>query len=371
MSSDVSTRPTAPQPWPFGKPGTGMFRNDRSRLENEVNLRSCGLLHPRAAEFHTETLQGLDPVEIMTYPVYRETYALVAEHLGVDPGSLVLTAGSDPALDLIVRSFPLARIVIHTPNFGGWAKFAHIGKQTIDHVAPDPDSGGFRLADLLTALRKGPRAIVVVTQPHSYTGQVHDAQELTDLARGVGEHGSLLVLDTAYLAFTHGGEELVRGVAGQPHVLRVNGFSKGYGLSGARIAAVVGHPRTVNRVFDLDPEAAVSGIAMALLRAALRHDEYFQAIRDEIRHLRERFARLVESAVPGWRARESGGNFVAFDVPDPAQARAATSRLLRHGFITRDMSGLPSLPAAVRIAVADEPSALRVVDILGDWSSGR
>ncbi|MFJ4656822.1 aminotransferase class I/II-fold pyridoxal phosphate-dependent enzyme [Nocardia sp. NPDC088792] len=357
---------------PFTAAGFGgAYRSTRSRRPGEVNLKSCGLLHPSAAEFHAATLRRIDPIEILTYPVLAETYALVARQLGVDADLLVLTPGSDPGLGLLLRAFPRAeRIVLHTPNFGGWSKFARIAGRTLDQVLP-AESGEFRLADLTERMRQGAPAFVVVTQPHSYTGQVHAAAELEELAEEVGRHGSLLVLDTAYLAFTEGGEELVRGVVGRPHVVRVNSFSKSHGLSGARIAALALHPERAGHVFDLDPEAPVSGVALALLRAALAEPELFATIQADVRRLRGVFATLIEDSMPGWRARPSGGNFVAFDVPEPATAAGAYEYLNEHAIITRDLSGLPGMPAAVRIAIGDEPTVHRVADLLTTWRRGR
>jgi histidinol-phosphate/aromatic aminotransferase/cobyric acid decarboxylase-like protein len=271
-------------------------------------------------------------------------------------------------LGLLTRAFPsVTRIVMHHPNYDGWMKFAHIAGCSLDLVPPDPDTGRFVLDDLLTRARQGPPGFVVVTQPHSFTGQVHDADSLAALAEAVGAHGSLLIVDTAYLAFTEGGEDLVRDFMGRRHVVRVNSFSKSYGLSGVRIAVVVAHPATARHLFDLDPEAPVSAVALALLRGSLRQHEAFEEIWAEIRDLRGRFAARVEEELPGWRARPSGGNFVTWDVPDADQAAGATAFLHDNGFVVRDLSSLPGLPAAVRIAVADAPTVDRVTELLGTW----
>lgn len=354
-------------PSPFLRESAGRFRNRRVRVPDEINLKNCGLLDSRAAAVHRATLAEFDPNDVLTYPVLQPVYGMLADRFGVDTDSLVLTAGSDPGLNLLTRAFPeVSRIVLHQPNFDGWAKFAAISGCVLDPVAPDPETGLFDLRDLARRLRAGAPAFVVVTTPHSFTGQVHGREELAELADAVGEHGSLLVVDTAYLAFTEGGEELVRGLAGLRHVVRVNTFSKSYGLSGARIAVTVAHPATARHLFDLDPEGSVSAPAVALLRRSLEEQDVFTRIWADVRRLRERFAAEVERAVPGWHARQSGGNFVTWDVPDPADAGAASRHLLERGIVVRDLSGAPGLPAAVRIAVANEAVVRQVVAALGD-----
>lgn len=358
---------------PFLAPSQGgLFRRTRTSRPGEVNLKSTGLLHPRAAALHRRTLDALDPVHVLTYPVLGGMYATLAERLGVAPEGLVLTAGSDPGLGLLVRAFPTAtRIVTHHPTYQGWDKFARLGGCRIDGVPPDADTGRFALSDLVTRLVQGPPAFVVVTQPHSLTGQFHGADDLGALADAVTGHGSLLVVDTAYLAFTDGGEDLVRGITGRPGVVRVNSFSKCYGLSGARISVIATDPETACHLFDIDAEGSVSGTALALLDASLRRHDVFEEIWAEIRELRGDLAERVEACLPGWRARPSGANFVTWDVPDAAEAAAATAFLYEQGYVVRDLSGLPSLPAAVRIAVADRSTVDHVVELLGRWRRER
>ncbi|MBK3626061.1 aminotransferase class I/II-fold pyridoxal phosphate-dependent enzyme [Streptomyces sp. MBT49] len=355
-------------PSPFRVESSGRYRSRRTRRPGEVNLKSSGLLDARAADLHRRTLAGLDPLEVLTYPVLRDVYAEIADHLDADPDGLVLTAGSDPGLGLLVRAFPRARrIVLHHPNYEGWQKFARIAGCRLDQVPPDPGTGRFSLADLAARLRGGPPAFVVVTQPHSFTGQVHARAELESLARAVADHGSLLVLDTAYLAFTEGGEKEIGTLTGRPHpphVVRVNTFSKCFGLSGARIAVLSSHPDTVRPLLDLDPEGPVSGTAVALLRACLREQPLFEEIWAGVREVREHFARGVEEALPGWRALPGGGNFATWQVASPREAADAAAHLHAHGYVVRAVPSTPDSPAAVRIGVTDRSTADRVTDLL-------
>jgi histidinol-phosphate/aromatic aminotransferase/cobyric acid decarboxylase-like protein len=356
---------------PFLQDSPGRFRNRRVRVPGEVNLKSCGLLDARATAVHRASLAQFDPAEALVYPILGPVYAELADHFRVDVDSLVLTAGSDPGLNLLTRAFPaVSRIVLHQPNFDGWTKFAAISGCVLDPVPPNPASGEFDLRDLAARLRNGPPAFVVVTTPHSFTGQVHRGEALARLAAEVRRHGSLLVVDTAYLAFTEYGEELVHELTGLRHVVRINTFSKCYGLSGVRIAVAVAHPATARHLFDLDPEGSVSAFAVALLRGALRRHEVFTEIWDDVRRLRDVFAVELERALPGWRARPSGGNFVTWDVPDRESASSATRFLLGRGIVVRDLSGAPGLPAAVRIAVGNESTVRLVTEALTAWQRG-
>ena len=175
------------------------------------------------------------------------------------------------------------------------------------------------------------------------------------------------MLDTAYLAFTEGGEQLVRSVVGLPQVVRVNSFSKSHGLSGARIGVLALHPDRAKNLFDLDPEATISGVTLALLRSALNEPGLFATIHAEVRQLRGVLTRRMSESLSEWTARSSGGNFVTFDVPEPEAAADACAHLREHAVITSDLSGLPGLDAAIRIGVGNEQTTGRVVSLLTAW----
>lgn len=57
---------------------------------------------------------------------------------------------------------------------------------------------------------------------------------------------------------------------------------------------------------------------------------------------------------------------MTWDVPGPEAAEAASRYLLERGIVVRDLSGAPGLPAAVRIAVANEAVVRQVVAALSD-----
>lgn len=348
-----------------------VLRHTRERRPGELNLKSCELLHPLIALFHAETMRTASPWDVVAYPIYEDTYAQVARHLGVPVEELVLCPGSEPAIALLVRAFAPIRIVAHAPLFEAWERYAQLYGCAVHPVPPREDGGRLDVADLITALRGGPPSLVVLTQPHGHTGQVFGAGEVTALAEAVSAHDSLLIVDTCYLAFVAGGEATVQATTGLPHVVRVNSFSKAFGLAGARIAAVATHPDTADYLLRFNPESALSGIALTLLRAALRRPEVFASIWTDVRRLRDLLASKVERALPGWLARPGGANFVTFDVPSRAQADLVYVGLLGRGIRTRNLSGLPGLPAAVRISVPSEHAVRCVVDALDGLPGGQ
>ncbi len=330
-------------------------RHVRTRRPGEVNLKSCELLHPEVDALHAGLLRAIDPGDVVFYPLYQSTLDQVGAHLGVPSDRILISAGSDSAIALLITAFARGgRLVIHNPSYEGWQRYAALNGTAIDFVTPDAD-GEPAVCDLLRAVTAGPPAMVVLTQPHSPTGRVFDGDEIARLSAAVAKHGSLLVLDTCYLAFSESGEQTVREVALAPHVVRVNSFSKAFGVAGARLAAVVADPRLEGYLARWQPEGAVSGVSLALLRGALSSVTLFQGIWEELRGGRQQLADRIQADLPGWHARPSGGNFVAFDVPTAAEAGAAYSHLLEHGIRTRDLSGLPGLTAALRIGLAATP----------------
>lgn len=106
------------------------------------------------------------------------------------------------------------------------------------------DTTFFRpLIDLLSLNWEGVGA-VIVSRPHSPTGCVWSAEEMTKLADEAAEHGAWLILDETYaLPFAPLTDEAYSFID-RPNVIHLYSFSK-VGLAGERIGIVVAAPEII------------------------------------------------------------------------------------------------------------------------------
>ncbi|MFI0898199.1 pyridoxal phosphate-dependent aminotransferase [Streptomyces sp. NPDC020983] len=337
-------------------------RPQRGHLPGHLNLKSCELLSPAVGELHARTLRDLDPSAVVEYPLVDEVRRTVAERFGRSPEDVLLTPGTDHAIQLVCEAFvrPAGRLVIASPHFDAWTR-ACVRLGTEVDAEPQPHGGTVGVGPLIARMRaKGP-CVVAVTQPDSITGHCYRREEIAELSSAAADHGSLLVVDTCYLAFDESGEQTVAALAGEGHALRIQGFSKSFGLAGARVGAVLGDESLIDHLARWNVEGMVSGPALALLAGALRAPGVFTAAYAEVAAARELLSSGLAQAEPGCVARPSAANFVAFDAPEETAARI-TFTLAAAGIRIRSLNGLEGFAGGVRIAT---PSLAAVRSVLG------
>jgi histidinol-phosphate aminotransferase len=326
----------------------------RPHQPDVLNLKSCELLQPRVLDWFQERLTALRASEIVAYPTTQAAIGAVAGYCDRPTNEVMLSPGTDHAIRVVCEALcaPAGRLVIADPHFDGWSRYAtQYGFRL--HAVAMPDHSPMTVAALVDAMHDGGQAVVVLTQPDGITGQLYGRDEVAELAAAVEAHGSVLVLDTCYLAFADGGASTI--TTGR-NVVRINSFSKSFGLAGARVGAVLADPPMLDYLARWSAEGMISGLSLRLLILALDDPATFDAAWNEVRVARG----VLEAGLAEWRSRPSGANFVAFDLP-PDDARDVHASLLSSGIRTRLLSGLPGFPGGIRIS---SPSLVAVDRVL-------
>ncbi|MFE7277012.1 aminotransferase class I/II-fold pyridoxal phosphate-dependent enzyme [Streptomyces sp. NPDC057623] len=330
-----------------------------------VNLKSCELQHPLADRLVSEALGTLVPGDTRSYPVLTEVRAQLGARHGVPVERVVLTAGSDTAIGLLVDAFavPAGRLILPEPSFEAWRYYARLrgvpvtGVRQIRGRPPGLDN-----ADLFDAVRSHPPSVVALTNPAGLSGLPVPPEEVGLLADACERHGHLLVIDECYGVYA--GVTHVPLLADHPRLVVVRSHSKSHALAGARIAAVFAGEDIAGHLAVHRPDSTVSGPALALLSALLERTAEFTEVWDDVRAIRAEFADAVERVRPGWRRLEPGGNFVTFHTGSTSEPALVERALLEEGFRIRALTGVPGLAECLRISLADRPVMRRVVGLL-------
>lgn len=269
----------------------------------------------------------------------------------VEPSSLLLTRGSDEAIDLLTRAFCRAgqdAVLVSPPTFGFYAVSAALQGAGVVEVALREPGFAWCAAGVEAAVARGPAVrLVHVCTPNNPTGGLVPSEAVLALAR-VLRGRALVVVDEAYVEFSGQASLARRAAAGEVVVLRT--LSKAHALAGARIGALVADPSlvaTLERLLAPYPLAApaVAAALSALEPAALAatRARVARTIAERAR-LGGRLAglRAVRAVLP------SNANFLLVRFRDRARA---FGRLAQAGISVRDVSRTPGLDDALRITV--------------------
>jgi len=352
------------------RPGAGSVdwapRGDYRRI---LNLKSCELQHPAAEELLADVLAGVTPAQIWRYPYQWGLVERLAELHGVEPDSVLLTAGSCPAIAVVVDAYaaPAGRILLQEPSFESWRHYAGLRGVVSTRCRGLVGSPPRHTHDeLLDAMRTSQPAVVALTNPGNPTGFALPVAEVARIAEVAAERGHLVVVDECYAAFcdlTH-----VELVGRYPNVLVLRSLSKSWALAGARLAIVFGSPSAIAYLRRFRTDSPVSGPAVALAEALSVRQPELRAIWTDVGRIRDEFAARVLADHPGWTALRSGANFVTFATGVPGEGTRLAAALGRAGIRIRGLEEVDGMAGCLRLSMADRPRMARVADVLAELS---
>ncbi|MGD9386819.1 MAG: histidinol-phosphate transaminase [Gammaproteobacteria bacterium] len=268
---------------------------------------------------------------------------------GVAPGNVLVTRGSDDAIDLLVRAFCVAgedAVLVCPPTFGMYAVAARLQGARVVGVPLRPNFS-VDVEGVVAAARAGVK-LVFLCSPNNPTGSLVPARAVDTICRALCGH-AVVVVDEAYVEFSrHPGfaDRLER----HPNLVLLRTLSKAWGLAGARVGTLLGEPELVSILRALAPPYPLPSLATEAALRRLQPREAAAARRRTAATVRRREAlagRLRELASVR-RVWPSEGNFLLVRFADAAAAMAACEDA---GVLVRDFSRQRGLAGCLRITV--------------------
>jgi histidinol-phosphate aminotransferase len=267
----------------------------RNGLRPEQIIRFDGNTSPQAPPYARPEVLETELKRIHTYPHggYEGLAPAIARYAGVAPENVVVGAGADDVIMLVVRSFAGRGDRVAVANDPTYALFAiAVGLAGADVDDDDP-------------------VLTIACRPNNPTGEL----------AGLPEERPLLV-DEAYYEYSAD-----TAVAIDDGVVVIRTFSKAFGLAGARVGYALAAREVADELNRRQGPAPLSTLSVALALAALE-----QGPPDVRPVLEERERLTTELRSLGLRPLPSHGNFVAVQLDDGA---GVADRLLRRGLAVR------------------------------------
>jgi histidinol-phosphate aminotransferase len=297
-------------------------------------------------------------------PQSRELVALLAALYEQPPAQVLVTRGSDEAIDLLTRAFCRAgtdQVLVCPPTFGMYAVAARIQGAGVVRV-PLIQARGFEVdvAAVLAACTPTVKLVYVCT-PNNPTGNLVPESTILRLASALAGR-ALLVVDEAYIEFA-GTPSVAGALAAHPWLVVLRTLSKAHGLAGARCGVVLAHADIIallRRIVEpynmaqLSVEAvlrALQPLSLAITR------ERIALIQAERAQLAERL-RQCDGVIRVW---PSAANFLLVEFAGPSEA---FERARSAGLLVRDVRRQPGLERALRLTVGTPEQNQRLIAAL-------
>jgi len=287
-------------------------------IDPEEVVRFDGNTSPAPPAYARADALREELARIHTYPHggYPRIAEAIADYSGVSPENVVLGAGADDLILLLVRSFA--------------------GRGDRVEIVNDPTYPLFKIAVWVAGAELGDedRALTICCRPNNPTGELGDLPAARPL-----------LVDEAY--FEYSGVTAVDLIDDGVIVIRT--FSKAFGLAAARVGYALAGRDVAEELNRRQHPAPLSTLSVALGLAALEDPPDTRPIVEE----RERLA--AELRRIGLEPWPSHANFLY--VPFEG-AEDVGERLLKQGLPVR------RLPGAIRITVRDQADDDRLVEAL-------
>ncbi|MFC2064018.1 histidinol-phosphate transaminase [Chloroflexota bacterium] len=179
-----------------------------------------------------DALAVLDSIHIYPDPESRRIRKLLAQHHQISEQSIVIGAGADELIDLIMRIVinPGDSVLNCPPTFGMYAFDSVLNQSKLISV-PRLSDFSIDIPNILQAIKKYSPKILFIANPNNPDGGIiseSDFKQLVNLPL-------LLVMDEAYFQFVNQGKSNISEVCNFRNLIVLRTFSKWAGLAGLRI----------------------------------------------------------------------------------------------------------------------------------------
>lgn len=288
----------------------------------------------REAARHLNRYPDRDAVELRT-----RLAAYLAETSGyeVGPANVWAANGSNEVLQQLLQTFggPGRLAIGFEPSYSMHGLIAR-GTGTGWISGPRREDYTIDVEAARKAIAEHRPDVVFVTTPNNPTGTAVPAATVLALYEAAQEaKPSLVVVDEAYIEFSHGGS-LLPLIEGRPNLVVSRTMSKAFGAAGLRLGYLAAHPAVVDVVQLVRLPYHLSSVTQATALAALEHTA---ALLENVEQLKAERDRLVdELTAVGYDVTPSDANFVQFG--RFADAHEAWRQILDRGVLVRD-NGVP------------------------------
>ncbi len=333
---------------PYSPPTGG--RAGKMRLDFNENTIGCS---PRIIEF---LRQQLNEEMLAVYPEYGHVRPALAEFFRVDPDQLLLTNGTDEAIQVLINTYidDGDDVLLLRPSYAMYRFYAEVAGASIREIPYRRGDLQFPLEELLAAITPSTRA-VLVANPNNPTGTAVPLAGVEQILKRAKK--AAVLIDEAYYEFC--GISALGLLAEYPNLFVSRTFSKVYGMAAMRLGCLFSQASNVTFLHKAQSPYSVNALAALAAEEAIRDTAYVQNYVTEALAARELICVGLERL--GIPYIPSQGNFLLMRVGK--RAIEIRDKLREEQVLVRDRSY--EIAGCVRVTTGTRQQARRFLEELG------
>ena len=288
-----------------------------------------------------------------------ELRAALADHVGANMNEIVLGAGIDELLGVLVRMLIEPGMTVVT-SLGAYPTFNyHVASQGGQLLTVPYKDDKEDLHSLLDAMYAASTPLVYLANPDNPMGTWHPAKAVQEFIDALPEN-TVLVLDEAYIEFAPDGTA-PNIDTNDKRVVRMRTFSKAHGMAGARIGYAIANQEMIEGFSKIRNHFGVNRIAQVGALASLHDAAFAKGVVEEVARGRDEYARLAQDL--GLSTVDSATNFVAIDMGGDGDKSRATLRALQQQGVFVRMPSVALLDRCIRVTVGQSEERSQFTDV--------
>jgi histidinol-phosphate aminotransferase len=329
-------------------PPTGN-RASQLRLDFNENTVGCS---PRVIAFLRDCLSA---DKLSVYPDYTRVKQTLSSFFKVDPGQLLLTNGTDEAIQVLVNTYvdDGDEVLLARPSYAMYRFYAEVAGAKIVEVDYQPPALAFPYSDLLSAITSATRAILIAN-PNNPTGTALNLEQIQCILKAAPS--AAVLIDEAYYEFF--GATALGLIGAWPNLFVSRTFSKVYGMAAMRMGCLFSQAANILYLRKAQSPYSVNMLAAMAAEAAVRDSEYISNYVTEALAAREMLRAGLERL--GIAQAPSSANFILGYFGD--RAIEVRDALREKAILVRDRSY--EISGGVRITVGTREQVRRVLEEL-------
>lgn len=305
-----------------------------------------------------EALAKLDTVHIYPDPESRCIRRLLAEYHQILEENIIVGAGSDELIDLIMRiAIDPGDVVLNCPPTFGMYSFDAALNQAKMVSVPRRADFSLDMAGILKAVEKQKPKLLILANPNNPDGGIISGKELKELL----DLPLLLVMDEAYIQFCTDGKSVIQEVSSRQNLIVLRTFSKWAGLAGLRIGYGIFPKALVPVIMKAKQPYSVSAAAEQAAVVTMKNIAKTEVNINQIKDQRKLLFREL-GQIPWLKAYPSQANFILCKVVG-LDAQIVKQRLRERGILIRYFDK-PGLSDHIRISIGTLEQVQKLIAVL-------
>lgn len=311
-------------------------RKGKLRLDFNENTTGCS---PKVMM----ALRKISPECVSVYPEYGDFLEELAFYLNVKPSEVLLTNGSDEAIELVMKTYLEKgdEVIIPVPTFAMFRFYASLMGAKSREIPYNRDLS-FPLRRVIKSISKKTKMVVLVN-PNNPTGTTIPKKGVAEIAKKA--KNAVVLIDEAYCQFYKKSSKGL--VNAYNNVIITQTFSKAFGLAGLRLGCILSNADMIRQMQKIKSPYNVNALAVVAGSAALKDLAYVQGYANEVGKAKKLLiACLKKLNIKFYR---SDANFMLAYFGE--QARYVEEKLREKGILVRNRSSDLLLNGCIRISI--------------------